>query len=79
MDWEAEYILYLLSDRICNIEAWYSIRNDLRIKYKEASSETLLVKRGKNLGLNVKKIEKKLGVKMPSSNQAIYNLVKEYK
>ena len=36
MDWEAEFMLYLLSDRICNIEAWYSIRNDLRIKYNEA-------------------------------------------
>ena len=50
-----------------------------RIKYKEVSCETLAVKRGKKLGLNVNKIEKKLGVKMLSSNQAIYNLAKEYK
>jgi hypothetical protein len=33
---------------------------------------------GKNLGLNVNKIEKKIGYKMPTSNQSIVNLVKEY-
>jgi hypothetical protein len=37
------------------------------------------VPRGKNLGLNVKKIEKKLKMKMPSINISIKNLLKEYK
>ena len=50
-----------------------------KIKFKDVSCETLLVKRGKKLGLNVNKIEKKLGIKMPNSNRVIYNLVNEYK
>ena len=36
------------------------------------------ISRAKNLGLSVKKIEKKIGYKMPTSNQSIINLVKEY-
>ncbi len=50
----------------------------LKIKYKSVSSDIQHVQRGKNLGLDVKKIEKKIGSKMPTSNQSIINLVKEY-
>ena len=35
--------------------------------------------RGKNLGLNVKKIENKIGYRMPTSEKAVTNLVLEYK
>ena len=50
----------------------------IKIKYKSISSDIQQVPRGKNLGLDVKKIEKKIGYKMPTSNQSIINLVKEY-
>jgi len=50
----------------------------IKIKYKSVSSDILQVPRGKNLGLDVKKIEKKIGYKMPTTNQSIINLVKEY-
>ena len=50
----------------------------IKIKYKSVSSDILQVPRGKNLGLDVKKIEKKIGYKMPSANQSIINLLKEY-
>ena len=50
----------------------------LKIKYKSVSSDIQHVQRGKNLGLDVKKIEKKIGSKMPTTNQSIINLVKEY-
>ena len=33
LDWEAEYNLNLKSDKFCDIEGWYSIRNDLNLKY----------------------------------------------
>ena len=36
------------------------------------------VPRGKNLGLNVNKIEKKLNKRMISSNQSIKNILREY-
>ena len=49
-----------------------------KIKYKSVSCDIQQVPRGKNLGLNVKKIEKKIGHKMPTSNQSIINLVKDY-
>ena len=48
------------------------------MNYKSISSDIQLTPRGKNLGLNVKKIEKRIGHKMPTSNQSIINLVKEY-
>ena len=50
----------------------------IKIKYKSISSDIQQVSRGKNLGLNVKKIEKKIGYKMPTSSQSIINLLKEY-
>jgi len=50
----------------------------IKIKYKSISSDIQQVPRGKNLGLNVKKIEKKIGYKMPTPNQSIINLIKEY-
>jgi len=37
------------------------------------------VPRGKNLGLNVKKVEKTLGIRMQTSAKSLFNLVKEYK
>ena len=36
LDWSAEYNLHLLSNSTCNIEGWYSIRNDLSLQYKDA-------------------------------------------
>ena len=50
----------------------------IKIKYKSISSDIQKVSRGKNLGLNVKKIEQKIGYKMPTSSQSIINLLKEY-
>ena len=50
-----------------------------RIKFKSLSCQMLNVPRGKNLGLNVNKIEKKLGFRMPTSNKSMINLVEEYK
>ena len=37
LDWEAEYNLHIISDRTCDIEGWYSIRNDLNLKYVDAN------------------------------------------
>ena len=34
IDWEAEYNLYLTSDKNSEIEGWYSIRNDNKIAYE---------------------------------------------
>jgi len=34
--WNAEYNLYLTSDKNCEIEGWYSIRNDNKIAYEDA-------------------------------------------
>ena len=36
LNWKAEYSLYLISDKMCNIEGWYSILNDLNLKYMGA-------------------------------------------
>ena len=41
-----------------------------QIKYKSVSSDINIVKRPKNLGLNIKKIEK-IGYKMPTVNKVI--------
>ena len=49
-----------------------------KIKYRNISCDVQKISRGKNLGLSVNKIEKKIGYKMPTSNQSIINLVKEY-
>tara|TARA_B100000965_G_C19596578_1_gene760525 strand:- start:2523 stop:3374 length:852 start_codon:yes stop_codon:yes gene_type:complete len=49
-----------------------------KIFYTTTSIDILKVPRGKNLGLNVKKIEKKLNLKMISSNKSIKNNLKEY-
>ena len=50
-----------------------------RLEYKSVSCDMQQISRGKNLGLNVKKIEKKLGYRMPTAYQSILNLAKEYK
>ena len=50
-----------------------------KLYYYEKSCDVLKVKRVKNLSLNVTKVEKKLGLKMPSSTRAINNLIKDYK
>ena len=36
IDWEAEYNLYLTSDKTSEIEGWYSIRNDNKLAYEDA-------------------------------------------
>ena len=50
-----------------------------KIIYQSISCDIQKVKRGKYLGLDVRKIEKKLNCKMPTSNRSIINLMKEYK
>lgn len=52
---------------------------DLTLKYDSVTSNIYKVKRSNNLGLNIKKIEKKLNEKMPTVNKVINNLVKDYK
>ena len=49
-----------------------------KISYNSVSCDTLRVSRGKNLGLCVKKIEKKLGYFMPTAKQSIKRLAKYY-
>ena len=49
-----------------------------KIKNKSVSCDIQKISRGKNLGLNVNKIEKKIGYKMPTSKKSIINLVEEY-
>ncbi len=48
------------------------------INFKSISCDIQKTPRGKNLGLNVKKIEKKIGYKMPTSGNTVTNLIKEY-
>jgi len=50
-----------------------------KIRFKCLSANILDVPRGKNLGLNVKKVEKTLGIRMQTSAKSLFNLVKEYK
>ena len=50
-----------------------------RLEYKSVSCDMQQISRGKNLGLNVKKIEKKMGFRMLTTHQSIVNLAKEYK
>ena len=52
---------------------------NLKIIYKSVSSDTLNVPRGKNLGLNVKKIEQKLGYLLPTTKESIKSLSEDYK
>ena len=52
---------------------------DLTLRYDSVTSNIYKVKRSNNLGLNIKKIEKKLNEKMPTVNKVINNLVKDYK
>ena len=33
MNWNAEYNLFLMPDKKCNVEGWYSIHNDLNLNY----------------------------------------------
>ena len=51
----------------------------LTLNYESVSSNVFKVKRGKNLGMNVNKIEKKLKIKMPTINKVINTLSKYYK
>mgnify|MGYP000857549131 CR=1 FL=1 len=48
------------------------------IKFRSISCDIQTTPRGKNLGLNVKKIENKIGYKMPTSEKVATNLVQEY-
>ena len=50
-----------------------------KIKFRSISCDIQKTPRGKNLGLNVKKIENKIGYRMPTSEKAVTNLVLEYK
>ena len=65
----------------CGLSNWDSFSKKLgkKINYESVSCDIQKVPRGKNLGLDVKKIEKKLKMKMPSINISIKNLLKEYK
>ena len=53
----------------------YAAKIKKKITFTSESCDVLKVPRGKNLGLNVKKIEKKLNIKMPTSTRVIRNLV----
>ena len=46
------------------------------IRFNEVSSDILKINRGKYLGLDVTKTEKKLGIKMINSKKVISNLSK---
>ena len=48
------------------------------IQYDSVTCDIQKIPRGKNLGLDVKKIEKKLGYKMPTSRQSLISLAREY-
>ena len=50
-----------------------------KIYYRSISCDNLNIARGKNLGLNVNKIEQKLGYLLPTIKQSIRNLAKDYK
>ncbi len=50
-----------------------------KIIYETCSNEVLKTKRGKNLGLNIDKLEKKLNIKVINTNKVITNLAKNYK
>lgn len=50
----------------------------INLKYKSVKSNIYNIKRGEYLGMNVKKIENKLNVKMPSINKVINNLKKDF-
>ena len=52
---------------------------EIEDKLSKCKFETLAVPRGKNLGLNVKKIEQKLRYSMPTIQQSIRSLAKNYK
>ncbi len=56
----------------------FAKRMKKKLNFDSVSSDVLKVKRGKNLGMNVTKIENKLNIKMPTSKKVINNLVKEY-
>ena len=49
-----------------------------KFPYNSESCNIMSVPRGKNLGLDVNKIEKKLNKRMISSNQSIKNILREY-
>ena len=50
-----------------------------KINFSEISSKKLQTKRGKFLGLNVKKTEKKLKIKLKNSTSVINSLAREFK
>ena len=50
-----------------------------KIYYRSISCNNLNISRGKNLGLNVNKIEQKLGYLLPTIKQSMRNLAKDYK
>ena len=52
---------------------------NLKIIFKSVSSDMLNIPRGKNLGLNVKKIEQKLGYLLPTTKESIKKLSEDYK
>lgn len=65
-----------ISKKIFAIEFAKKLKKN--IIYTNSSVETLKVLRPKNLGLNVKKIENKLNIKMPDYKKTINNLAIQY-
>ncbi len=66
-------------DFISKEEFAVRILNKLKknFNYKSISCDIQKTPRGKNLGLNIKKIEKKIGYKMPTSEKVINNLIRD--
>tara|TARA_B100000795_G_scaffold270073_2_gene262507 strand:+ start:3712 stop:4584 length:873 start_codon:yes stop_codon:yes gene_type:complete len=68
----------ILSKKEFAIKYFKNLKKNLKYKDVSANNTKLIaLKRGKYLGLNIKKVEKKLKIKMPSSIKVIKNLVYE--
>jgi len=68
----------ILSKKEFAIKYFAKLKKKLKYKIVSVNNDNLIpLKRGKYLGLNVKKIEKKLKIKMPNSNKIIKNLIYE--
>ena len=67
-----------LSKKEFAIKYFSKLKKKLKYKIISVNNNNLIpLKRGKYLGLNIKKIEKKLKIKMPNSNKIIKNLIYE--
>ena len=54
---------------------YFKLIKKTKIKILKTNNDTNLVLRGRYLGLNVNKIERKLNMNMPSTNKVLQNLL----